>query len=54
MSGLCFVCNKLYADYNINPLWHEFCFPSIFEIYSKTGSYSLPTHRRGAHRKVFP
>ena len=26
---------------------------SIFEIYPQTGTYSLPTHRRGAHKKFF-
>ena len=28
------------------PLVHEFCFPFIFEIKSKNGSYRLQTHRR--------
>ena len=37
----------------INPLVPEFCFPLIFEIYPKSGSYRPPTHRRDAHRKFF-
>ena len=34
----------------INPLLLELCFPSIVLIYSKTWSYSLPTHRLSTHR----
>ena len=37
----------------LNPLFHEFYFTSIFEIEPTKGSYRLPTHRRGAHRKCF-
>ena len=38
----------------LNPLWHELLlmllfFPLIFEI----GSYRLPSHKRGTHRKFF-
>ena len=35
-------------------LLHEFCFPSIFEKYPKTGFYRTPTHRHGVHMKYFP
>ena len=31
----------------------EMCFPSIFEIYPKTGFYRLPTHTRGTYMKFF-
>ena len=37
----------------LNPIFHEFCFPSIFEIYLKIGSYHLQTHRRDAHSNFF-
>ena len=33
---------------DVNPLLG---LTTIFEIYPKTGSYRLPTHRRGSHRK---
>ena len=32
---------------------HEFCFPSIFEIYPKTRFYRLPIHIQGAHKNFF-
>ena len=38
----------------LNHLFQEFYFTSIFEILPKIGSYRLPTHRRGAYRKIFP
>ena len=36
----------------VNPLLDKLFFPSIFEIYPKTGSSRLPTHGRGAHRNL--
>ena len=40
-----------YTD--VNALVTEFCLSYIFEIYSKIGSYRLPTHKRSAHRKFY-
>ena len=37
-----------------NRLLYEFCFPFSFDIYPRTGSYRLPTHRRGTRVKFFP
>ena len=38
---------------SFNPLLHAFFFSSVFEIWPKIGCYRLPTHRSGAHRKLF-
>ena len=46
-----FFLNKYMFPESFNSSLHEFCFPSTFEIYPKTGSYRLRTHRRG---KLFP
>ena len=43
------VQNIAYIYIYKNPLLHEFCFSSIFEIYLMRGSYRLPIHRRGDH-----
>ena len=40
--------------FELNPLLPELFFQSIFETLPKTGSFRLPTHRRGTHRKFFP
>ena len=42
-----------FIGHSLNPLVPEFCFPLIFEIQPKSGSYRLPTHKRDAHRKFF-
>ena len=36
----------------VNPLLHEFHFALIFEMQPKIATHRLPTHRRGAHRKL--
>ena len=41
------IYNYIYRKYTTLP---EFNFPSTFQIFSKIGSYRLPTHRRDAHR----
>ena len=46
------MCLCMWSD--LNPLLLDFCFPSNFQIYPKTDSYRLPTHRRGTHWKLFP
>ena len=38
---------------HLNPLIHEFCFMSIFEVQPKVAPNCLPTHSRGAHRPTF-
>ena len=48
---LCSYAKSLQISIFFNPLLSEFCFPLIFEMYRKMGSYRLPTHRCGAHRK---
>ena len=45
---------ELKIKLSFNPLLHEICVPPIFEINYKISSYCLLTHRRSAHKKLFP